>query len=368
MRETIKYRVWIGMFFIMVCCAEPFWLAAGQNFQKDTYENRVAAEKPAFSLATLEAYPAAFEAYYNDRLPFRGQLIWLSSAAEYYVFGASSNEAVVRGKDGWLFYDSQTDHSPVEAYKGMGLFDEEELAQIGKNLTGMRNSLADEGIEFVLFIAPNKERIYPEKMPGYYGAPAETYRVRQLVDYLKKETDIRVVYPCEQLIQAKAKYPWNLYYRLDTHWNYVGAYVGTRALADELGVEMPPLEDMTVDECDPTICDLADMLYLRAQLNTDPDYVLSGYDQYHLITDRHELVGEYAYHCEDEGADPRVLFMVRDSFADAMDDFLASRFRKSIMVHYGSYDGKQAEETQPDIFVYETVERRIGELLEFSHF
>ncbi len=91
--------------------------------------------------------------------------------------------------------------------------------------------------------------------------------------------------------------------------------------------------------------------------------MLSGYDRYHLTTDRHDLTGAYIYHCE--GGDERKLFMLRDSFADAMDDFLAAQFHESYMVHYSSYSHELADREQPDIFVYETVERRIGELLTF---
>ena len=58
--------------------------------------------------------------------------------------------------------------------------------------------------------------------------------------------------------------------------------------------------------------------------------------------------------------------MVRDSFADAMDDFLASQFDESVMVHYSSYTHDQAIAEQPDIYIYETVERRVGELLHFK--
>jgi hypothetical protein len=105
------------------------------------------------------------------------------------------------------------------------------------------------------------------------------------------------------------------------------------------------------------------MLHLRDELNQDPDYVLSGYDMYHLVTDKHDLTGEYIYHCE--GADQRKLFMLRDSFADAMDDFIASMFDASYMVHYSSYTNELVDREQPDIFVYETVERRLGELLTF---
>ncbi len=364
MSGSMRERIWILAFFITICCAQPFWLACGSAFEQENHENRTAAERPVFSLAGIEEYPAAYEAYYNDRLPFREQLIRINSGMEYYVFDTPSNPNVIKGRKDWLFYNSSADDNPIESYKGLHLFTQEELEEITDNLLRTQAALEERGIEFVLFIAPDKERIYPELLPGYYGEPAKEYRTGQLVKWLRENTDIRVVYPCEELLSAKETY--QVYYRLDTHWNYIGAYVGTCALMKELGVFMPPLEEMEITETEPTICDLADMINLRGPLNTDRDFLLSGYDTYHLITDTHELTGEYRYHCSGEGADPRRLFMVRDSFADAMDDFTASRFAESDMVHYSSYSQKRFEEETPDIFVYETVERRIGELKGFK--
>ncbi|MBO5092855.1 MAG: hypothetical protein J6C33_00685 [Lachnospiraceae bacterium] len=363
MREDIRQKIWILAFFVIICGAHLVWFVMGKRLDEENYENRTAVERPAFSFAAAEEFPAAYEAYYNDHLPFRNQLIRLGSKIEYYVFKGSSNQNVIRGRDEWLFYNSSLDDNPIEAYKGMDLFTEEELARIADNLTHTQAVLAAQGTEFVLFIAPNKERVYAENMPDYYGAPAENYKVKQLVDYLREKTDIRVVYPYEELMEAKEQNARQLYYRLDTHWNYIGAYVGCAALAKELGVQMPELSELTVTETEPTICDLADMINLRTSLNTDPDYALLGYDQHGLITDRHELTGSYVYHCT--GADPRKLFMVRDSFADAMDDFLASQFDQSVMVHYSSYSHERAFAEDPDIYVYETVERRVGELLNF---
>ncbi len=364
MKGNIIQRIWVAAFLAMIFGVHFIWLAAGGLFTTESHENRSVAEAPAFSLDTIEEFPEQWEAYYNDRLPFRSQLIGINSELEYMVFGASSNQGVITGQDGWLFYNNLTDDNSIEAYKGMNLFTEEELRQIADKLAVEEEALAEKGTEFILFIAPNKERVYAEKLPEYYGAPADMYRTRQLIDYLCANTDIRVVYPYEELMEAKAADPRRLYYRLDTHWNELGAYTGVKALLRELDISMPPLEELTVTETEPTICDLADMINLRERLNTDPDYRLSGYDEYHLTTELHDITGAYIYHCE--GADPRRLFMVRDSFADAMDDLLASRFDDSYMIHYGSYSPALAEQEQPDIYVYETVERRIGALLEFT--
>ena len=88
------------------------------------------------------------------------------------------------GKDGWLFYNNQNDGDPLAQYKGKCLFSNEELELIADNLSVTQVNLAKEGREFVLFIAPNKERVYSEYMPEYYGEPAEIYAALQVITYL----------------------------------------------------------------------------------------------------------------------------------------------------------------------------------------
>ena len=363
MRKSIMQKIWIAAFFLMIYGIPLLGVAVGSRIENENYENRIAVEKPVFSWEMAESYPAAYEAYYNDHLPFRSQLIDLNSHLNYDVLQTSPNREVVKGKEDWLFYNNSLDDNSVEAYKGMALFTEEELVRIGTNLLNLKTLAEANGVEeFVLFIAPNKERVYPEKMPDYYGTAAEQYRAKQLIEYLKANTDITVVYPYEELLEAKERYPQRLYYRLDTHWNGIGGYVGSCALLEELGIDMPLLEELDIEETEPTICDLADMIHLRKSLNTDEDYVVTGYDVYGLQMDRHDLTGEYVYRCEN--VDSGRFFMIRDSFADAMDDYLASRFEASCMVHYSGNWMEAFVREEPDIFVYELVERRVGSLLD----
>lgn len=67
-----------------------------------------------------------------------------------------------------------------------------------------------QGKEFVIFIAPNKERIYYEYMPAQYGLPADNYGALQIYNYLKSNTDLKVVYPYAEIMDAKQKYLFSL--------------------------------------------------------------------------------------------------------------------------------------------------------------
>lgn len=84
----------------------------------------------------------------------------------------------------------------------------------------------------------------------------------QIVDYLKKHTDVRIVYPYGEMLDAKKEVKEDLYYSADTHWNQIGGYVGASCLLKELGIETKPLKDLTITKKDHHIGDLSKMLGL----------------------------------------------------------------------------------------------------------
>lgn len=367
MRE-LKYRVkqgiLVAVFFSIIFGVPLIWLVIGQYFEGENYENRNTAQKPILTWDNVSTFPVKYESYYNDNLPFRNQLIQMNSAIEYYLFHNASNDQVIVGKDNWLFYNKISDGDPIACYKGTNLFTDDELNVIKNNLLQSEQYLKSKNIEFVLFIAPNKERIYHEKMPDYYGEPAENYAALQLINYLENETEIKIIYPYKELMEAKKQFSeFNLYYPLDTHWNYIGGYIGSSTLMKELGIDMPSLNEVSVTKEGHSVCDLADMINMRSMLNTEEDFRISGYKYSNVQPEKSEFLGEVIYHNPE--ADSRKLFVYRDSFATVMMQYIGVQFSESYLVHYQSFDQAQIDEREPDIFVYEVAERRLPSLIDF---
>lgn len=368
MKKYIPKRVFITMFLTTIFLPPIIWLFVGESLNSADYENRDKVQKPVFSINEFDVYSVEYEKYYNDHLPFRNQLIKMNSSLDYYVFHRSSNADVIIGKDEWLFYANTADGNPIACYRGENLYSDEELLNIANNLIRTRDYLENRGIEFVLFIAPNKERIYADMMPDYYGEPAENYAALQVVNYLRENTDIRVVYPYNELMETKNSNPsLLLYHKADTHWNQAGAYIGSRALLKELGIELPDIDSdqIAITETDNTLCDLADMINLRENfIGNENDYIISGYDDHNVENEKWDPSAELVYHCEN--ADSRTLFIYRDTYAKAMSWYLGSQFNESYMIHKNVYSSTMLDEQNPDIFVYETVERYVGDLQYFS--
>ena len=360
-------KILIAAFILIICLSWLWWMLLGRFVDAKNYENRKLAERPALSAENYAAFPQEYTAYFNDNVPFRSSLIKLNNRIDYFAFKRASNEHVIIGPDNWLFYDNKGDGDPIANYQGTDLYSEEELEALAENCLAQRDLLAEQGKEFVIMIAPNKERILSEYLTERYGAPAENYRALQIFRYLKEHTDLRVVYPYGELMEAKSRVSENIWYKTDTHWNYIGGYVGASALLKELGIEMPAVDsdEITISDGGGKAGDLAGMLNLKKELKfADHEYRLSGYDDHGVEELEWDFNGMIRYQAE--GADSRTVFVIRDSFSSHMALYIGSQFNKTYLKNVKSYTPADLEETDPDVVVYETVERYADRLSTFS--
>ena len=187
---------------------------------------------------------------------------------------------------------------------------------------------------------------------------------------LRDNTDVRVVYPYDDLIDMKQSLGnVVLYHKTDTHWNELGGYIGVRKLLEELDIEIPNIlgSEVELEEKKSNQSDLADMLNLGDYLDIGVEYSVVGYakiENLELVKD--EFFGEIIYRNKNSNA--KKLLVCRDSFGTAMTRILASQFNESVFLHRNSYvESESIKEHNLDIVVYEVVERYIGELLNFKY-
>lgn len=295
--------------------------------------------------------------YYSDihDVLYRNRLIAVNNFLDYYNFQSFASEDVVIGKEGWFFYCSETDYNPVEQSLGCWKYTREQMQNIADNLVAADEILENQGIEFVLFIAPNKESVYMDKLPDYYQVCDEETSTIQLIKYLKENTSIRIVYPLDELMEKRENQPnLILYHQLDTHWNNAGAYVGAECLMNELGIKIPPLEEVLLEPYYSSKGDLMNMLNISVE-NGDVDYKLEKISELETITEKWDEKTEFIYRTP--GADERKLFVVRDSFSKAMVPIIAAQFENCLFVLRDVFQQQQIINYDTDIFVLETVER-----------
>ena len=368
MKNKVSYA-YIASFLILLILPTIVFGLFGQYFDQTNYEKREAAERPKFSLSTISSFPAAYESYYNDRIPFRNQLIELKSLSDYYLFKQSPSKSVVLGSDGWLFYETNKEQqNPINDYLGVTEMTEEELKRCADNLMGINDSLKQKGKEFVLMIAPNKECIYGSKyMPSKYEVKRENTQSDILVDYLKKNTDINVVYPKDEIFKAINQLPqYDLYYKTDTHWNGLGAFVGFKELLKAIDVELPSLDNLQISKVDGYAGDLTGMMGLSKYMDYDSHYAVSGFpvgEGAKLVKNEDSRDNYLVY--TNTGMDERRICVLRDSYTTAMTDYIASQFNEAHLIHRLYYKPEMLDAVNPDVVILQIVERDVIVLLDF---
>ena len=357
-----KEKIWIAIFMAILVAASPTYFFTQKYLNNENLEKRAVAEKPELTMDNFGDYPEEYEAYYNDHLPYRNQLIALNNRLDFFAFNRSASEKVTIGKDGWLFYSSDEDVNALETSLGYYTFTGEELEQIAHNLTDTQNVLDSLKMDFVFFIAPNKETIYRDMIPECFRQVTDETALKQLVEYLRANTDIPVVYPGDELRQVKEAGEHLPYLKLDTHWNYLGAYVGSCKLLEELGVDMPGIDEITINTKPYNQGDLSRILNVYVE-NGETLYGVDGYSTNEVEEIEADDQGISRYACP-EGIDERILVR-HDSFGAIMREYVASQFNKTCFEHQNVFASQDLVDFDADIFVLESVERYIQKLKDF---
>ncbi|MBQ9438903.1 MAG: hypothetical protein IJU50_11315 [Lachnospiraceae bacterium] len=342
-----------------------FALVRGQ-IDTTNRENRPLAAFPVFAETGVAGFPAGLDAFFTDHLPFKNQLAVLGGLIDYKVFKSSASGSVLVGKNGFLFYKGSqlNGEDPIADYRGMNLYTEEELAEITARFSQAKEFLNQKGIRFVVLLAPNKERMYAELMPAYYGLPAKESRYHQAFACLEA-AGIETLSPVEAISAYKAAHPGEpLYFSYDTHWTRLGAYLAASQLDKALGFEMPPLEEVERAFGEPFAEDLAIQIGLPGILADEPIYNPYGYSPHQSEIQVNAEVTQMDGRAQ-AGNDSGVL-LIGDSFSTLMFPYLACNFDRSKMIIYYDYNEEVLEETAPDVVVFEIVERYLGNLTRFS--
>ena len=190
-------------------------------------ETETVAERWQETFARMQSSLNAF----TEKLFLRNAFISLNSELTRALTGGTYMEStqVLLGKEDWLFYKTENDGYPVYDYMGINHFTEEELAAMANNLILARDYFEKEkGVSFIAVTIPNKEIVYEEYMPDTIARVNSVSRGEQFAQYMREHTDVRYVYPKDVFLQYKENYP--LFYKTDTHWNHIGAFVGVQEL------------------------------------------------------------------------------------------------------------------------------------------
>lgn len=368
--KTITQRIYMVILTILLLIPVVLYAVIGKYLDSSTAdkENRVMTEMPTLANTQISEFPTLFDAYMNDNLPYKNYLVTINSMADYYLFNTSSSDDVIVGDKGWLFYvgHENNDEDPLADYEGTNLYSIDELEIIAENMTNARDFLASQGKEFVVTIIPNKSRVYSEYMPDMCGDVSQECRLNQVYQYLSDNTDLTIVSPYNDIVSYKEAHPeTQLYFKYDTHWNNFGAYVAAQSISRVWGFEMPDLDTVEQVYVDSDTYDLARMINLGDYLKEDAP-IATAYSG-HMARVEIQSDGMSFTGTVDQGtADARKLYIIGDSFSALLFPYLACHFNSSKSDMYYNYNYSSLESYDPDVVVFECVERYLNNMLHFS--
>jgi hypothetical protein len=246
---------------------------------------------------------------------------------------------------------------------------ERDIARLDENFSAARTSLAACHKPAFVFIAPNKQSIYPEMLFGT-DDPYLRSRLDDVLDKLSPQTRAMLIDPRLELRAAKRKFDVPLYSATDTHWNQLGAFIAYRKIVDVLAranaiarPDLTSIADYNIVMLPMAGGDIAaNILYEPGRY---PDkYVSLESKTPDLaqvpVTDADEQV------LRNPKGSGRLLIQ-GDSFSPQLVAFLALHFAE---VHHvrtpkwpETFDGKLVRNAKPDVVIVEMVERNLPRLL-----
>ena len=357
MLRFVRLYMLLPAVLMLVMVFYPF---AANLFYTNTaiMDNRPLNEKPT---EFTRNFAKEFEAYYNDTFAGRKKII-----SKYVKLQRSLNIDTGQyfyGQDGWIFYDSikANNGNTLVDYYAEVYFDDDDLAKMVEGINMAYDFYAKRGIKYVIFVAPNKENIYSEFMPERMQRirKSDISRMDKAVEYLKKHVKAEIVNAKPVILAAKEKVEQNLYFKKDTHWNNIGAYVGFDALASGLvglgvKVSVPDLRDMNIAKGKLRDMDMeVGAREFSYQVDYLPDISVNCQANSKIESVKECVASNKKY--------PQRILMWSDSFAEALMPYANMTFSYAFYAAAGLKKLSEIEavvdETKPDIVVDELVER-----------
>ncbi len=317
-------------------------------FRETPKEKPVAAEKPETE-EIAEPEPEPVEEVVEKKLPELLQ----ETAEEGYFAPNTHGEGVIIGRNDWFFLDMTGD---VEYFKGTNLLTEEEEAEYLSKIRKINQLCEDRGIKLAVLLAPDKEQVYSEYMPSY-KVENEYKRLARFADHVKENSDVKISYPMAEIKYA-SRY-WHTYYKYDTHWNGVGAFIGVQAIYQMIGMETVSPIDLEIEIGERT--ENGDLFELGEidpeSYPPDSEYAVHYKDDVQMVFESPEGINANVFRSAAECENDDKIVLVGDSFRIAMTDYLKKDFAECVIAHRDNTEEIADDMRETDYLVLETAER-----------
>lgn len=276
-----------------------------------------------------------------------------------YQMGDHAFPQVVVGRSGWLLFDADGN---LNSYQNVYLY-EERLKNIHDEILVLDRYLKSRGIKLIVVVAPNKETIYPNKVPPEIKRLGDSSRLDLLLGMFD-EADASIMLDLRAPLREMRK-DHQIYYRTDSHWNPYGAYVAYREIVERASQAYPDLQPLALDafeftETAPDTLDIANLLggdFLR-----EPRISILPKTEIPVSISQYSAFSRASLVTDGSGQEKRLL-IYHDSFGFALNTFFQYSFDEAVYITTSGYGcptaGSWIDIFQPDILVIEIVERDV---------
>ena len=257
------------------------------------------------------------------------------------------------GRDNWFFLN---DGRNLAYYTGENILSNGDMAAYLKRMETLNAICAQRGIILGFIICPDKNQIYTEYMPTLPRVNTYT-RVHRFADYVRTaDPGIHLSYPLYELVNAKAV--GQPYYKYDTHWNNLGAFVGLQNLYANMGLPATGLESVGISEMSGIFAsDLARLGNIDiSDYPGDKDYSVSYRPEVN-VTSRSGSGNDAVYTSTTDNPNGLKLALVGDSYRVLMVPYVEKDFSRSTVMHRNSVPTAAAQIKECNVLIVECVER-----------
>ncbi len=345
MKRKIFLTVFLVLFFGISLILSLGMVAFGES---KAGGNEILSNAPSLKLedgGLNKNYLSDLSSWINDRFFLRQEMITLDNLVTA-ALGASGEEKVIVGKDGWLFFEATLDD-----YTGVDTLSERELFSVYKNIELMNEYCVSTGREFSFVIAPNKSSLYSEYMPDF-GVKSENRDAQKLLEMLKAAG-----INSPDLFEAIGSKEEQLYLKHDSHWSSKGAALGADVINASFGIETDFFSrDFSVARQNEG--DLYGMLYPALE-DTEIDWCLESERDFEFTgSGKTPTSITITTKSDREGS----LLAYRDSFGSLLFPYLAESYGECCFSRKTVYDLT----LESDYVMVELVERNLGYLLRYT--
>jgi len=359
MRGTIQ-NIFIGLTLITLTI--PSLLTLFDIKLIENCEKRELHTFPSFSFS--EKFIDDFENYFDDNFGLRNSMISWGSSIKVNLFKSSVHPQNVKfGKSGWLFYN-KIDGGIFNSYTHQNLLPNKELDSLVEVWENRKINLENKGIKYIMAVWPNKSTIYPDHIPFTMQAQIKDTlsKTDQILNFLSSsKSSIPFIAVRSKFMEEKKKN--QLYRKLDTHWNEIGAFYAYRYFMEEtsniLGVVPYHLDDFTITYHDESKGDLLNMLGICETNSFSENNPTLRLKDNTLSTTKSGGNYKNSLIFKNEKCGNRLKVLIfRDSFTDALIPFFKTHFYETHFVWF-DYQNHIVDTIKPDIVITSFVERNL---------